>query len=47
MTVGYTRPDYTQIDSGLSEGELVISSGLEQLEDKKQIKILETQEAEL
>ncbi len=47
ITVGYTRPDYTQIDSGLSESELVISSGLEQLEDKKQIKILETQEAEL
>lgn len=47
ITVGYTRPDYSQIDSGLSEGELVITSGLEQLEDKKQIKILETQEAEL
>ena len=47
ITVGYTRPDYSQIDSGLSEGELVITSGLEQLEDKKTIKILETQEAEL
>jgi len=47
VTVGYTRPDYSQIDSGLSEGELVITSGLEQLEDKKKIKILETQEAEL
>ena len=47
VTVGYTRPDYSQIDSGLSEGELIITSGLEQLEDKKQIKILETQEAEL
>ncbi len=47
ITIGYTRPDYSQIDSGLSEGELVISSGLEQLEDKKPIKILETQEAEL
>jgi RND family efflux transporter MFP subunit len=47
ITVGYTRPDYTQIDSGLSEGELVITSGLEQLEDKKKVKIIETQEAEL
>lgn len=47
LTIGYTRPDYSQIDSGLSEGELVITSGLEQLEDKKKVKILETQEAEL
>lgn len=47
ITVGYTRPDYSQIDSGLSEGELVATSGLEQLGDKKKIKILETQEAEL
>lgn len=47
ITVGYTRPDYSQIDSGLSEGELVATSGLEQLQDKKKIKILETQEAEL
>lgn len=47
ITVGYTRPDYTQIDSGITEGELVITSGLEQMEDKKKIKILETQEAEL
>lgn len=47
VTIGYTRPDYSQIDSGLSEGELVATSGLEQLEDKKSVKILETQEAEL
>lgn len=47
ITVGYTRPDYSQIDSGVSEGELVATSGLEQLEDKKKIKILETQEAEV
>lgn len=47
ITVGYTRPDYSQIDSGLSEGELVITTGLEQLQDKKKIKILETQEAEV
>jgi len=47
VTIGYTRPDYSQIDSGIAEGELVITSGLEQLEDTKKIKILETQEAEL
>ena len=47
VTIGYGRPDYTQIDSGLTEGELVITSGIEQLEDKKKIKITETQEAEL
>jgi len=47
VTVGYTRPDYSQIDSGISEGELIVTSGLEQLADKKKIKILETQEAEL
>lgn len=47
ITVGYTRPDYSQIDSGLTEGEAVVTSGLEQLEDKKKIKILEIQEAEL
>lgn len=47
VTVGYTRADYSQIDSGISEGELVVTSGLEQLADKKKIKILETQEAEL
>lgn len=47
ITVGYSRADYSQIDSGLSEGELVAASGLEQLADKKKIKILETQEAEL
>lgn len=47
VTVGYTRPDYSQIDSGITEGERVAVSGLDQLEDKKKIKILETQEAEL
>ena len=47
VTVGYTRPDYSQIDSGISEGELIITSGLEQMEDKKKIRILETQEAEI
>lgn len=47
VTIGYTRPDYSQIDSGVTEGELIATSGLEQLEDKKKVKVLETQEAEL
>ncbi|HTL46999.1 MAG TPA: efflux RND transporter periplasmic adaptor subunit [Verrucomicrobiae bacterium] len=46
VTVGYTRPDYSQIDAGISEGELVAVSGLERLEDGTKIRILETQEAE-
>lgn len=46
VTVGYTRPDYSQIDAGLSEGELVAVSGLERLEDGGKIRLLETQEAE-
>lgn len=47
ITVGYTRPDYTQIDAGLSEGEVIAISGLEKLEDGKKIRLLETQEAEI
>lgn len=47
ITVGYTRPDYSQIDAGISEGELVAISGLERLEDGKHIRLLETQEAEV
>lgn len=47
ITVGYTRPDYTQIDAGLSEGEVIAVSGLERLEDGKKVRLLETQEAEI
>lgn len=47
VTVGYTRPDYSQIDAGLSEGEVIAISGLERLEDGKKIRLLETQEAEV
>ncbi len=47
ITVGYTRPDYTQIDAGLSEGEVIAVSGLERLEDNKKVRLLETQEAEI
>ncbi len=47
ITVGYTRPDYSQIDAGISEGEIIAISGLEKLEDGKKIRLLETQEAEM
>ena len=46
ITIGYTRPDYSQIDAGLTEGEIVAISGLERLEDGKTVRLLETQEAE-
>jgi len=47
ITVGYTRPDYSQIDAGISEGEIIAISGLERLEDGKKVRLLETQEAEV
>lgn len=47
ITVGYTRPDYSQIDAGVSEGEVIAISGLERLEDSKKVRLLETQEAEI
>ncbi len=47
LTIGYKRPDYSQVDAGISEGELVAISGLERLEDGKKIRLLEIQEAEL
>lgn len=47
VTVGYSRPDYSQIDAGLSEGEVIAISGLERLEDGKKVRLLETQEAEV
>ena len=47
VTVGYTRTDYTQIDAGLTEGEIVAMTGFERLEDGKKIRLIETQEAEL
>ncbi|MFA6599805.1 MAG: efflux RND transporter periplasmic adaptor subunit [Candidatus Omnitrophota bacterium] len=47
IAIGYTRPDYSQVDAGLSEGELIAVSGLEKLEDGKKIRLLETQEAEI
>lgn len=47
ITIGYTRPDYSQIDAGVSEGEVIAISGLEQLEDGKKVRLLDVQEAEL
>ncbi len=47
ITVGYTRPDYLQIDAGLQENDLIAMSGFENLEDGKAIKLLDTQQAEL
>lgn len=47
ITIGYTRLDYSQVDAGISEGEVVAISGLERLEDGKKIRLLETQEAEI
>ncbi len=47
VAIGYTRPDYSQVDAGLSEGEIVAVSGLDKLEDGKKARLLETQEAEI
>lgn len=47
VTVGYTRTDYSQVDAGLTEGELIVMTGFERLEDGKKIRLIETQEAEL
>jgi hypothetical protein len=47
VTIGYTRTDYSQIDAGVTEGEIVVMTGFERLEDGKKIRLVETQEAEL
>lgn len=47
ITVGYTRSDYSQIDAGLAEGEIVAMTGFERLEDGKKVRLVETQEAEI
>jgi RND family efflux transporter MFP subunit len=47
VTVGYTRTDYSQIDAGLTEGEIIAMTGFERLEDGKKVRLIETQEAEL
>jgi len=47
ITVGYKRPDYAQIEEGLSEGDLIAVTNLEKLQDGMGVKVLETQEAEM
>lgn len=47
VTIGYKRPDYCQVDAGISEGEVIAISSLEKLEDGAKIRLLETQEAEI
>lgn len=47
ITVGYTRADYSQIDAGVTEGEVAAISGLERLENGKKVRLLETEEAEV
>lgn len=47
VTIGYTRTDYSQIDAGLTEGEIVVLTGFERLEDGKKVRLVETQEAEV
>ena len=47
VTIGYTRTDYTQLDAGVTEGEIVVLTGFERLEDGKKVRLIETQEAEL
>jgi len=47
VTVGYTRQSQVASDAGLTEGDLVVMTGFERLEDGKKIRLIETQEAEL
>ena len=47
VKIGYQREDYTQIDSGINDGELVVVHGYEKLEDGNKVKILEKQELQL
>jgi len=47
VKVGYQREDYSQIDSGLTEGDLVVIHGYEKLEEGSKVKVLEKQELQL
>ncbi|OGX06883.1 MAG: hypothetical protein A3G87_09895 [Omnitrophica bacterium RIFCSPLOWO2_12_FULL_50_11] len=47
VVVGYSRVDYAQIDSGVREGDLVVVSGMDRLEEGTKVRIIETQEGEL
>jgi len=46
IKIGYKRSDYSQVDAGLEEGELVCVSGLEKLSEGMQVKVVEQQQAE-
>ena len=47
ISIGYTRSDYSQVDAGISEGELIAISSLDKLQDGKEVRLTETQEAEI
>ena len=47
VVIGYQRTDYAQVDSGVKEGDLVAITGLDRLKDGAQVRVIETQEAEL
>lgn len=47
VKIGYQREDYTQIDSGINDGDLVVIHGYEKLEDGSKVKVLEKQELQL
>jgi len=47
VKIGYTRPDYSQVDAGLEEGEWVSVSALEKLEEGLEVKVVEEQQVEL
>ncbi|MBI4388045.1 MAG: efflux RND transporter periplasmic adaptor subunit [Candidatus Omnitrophica bacterium] len=47
VVIGYQRTDYAQVDSGVKEGDLVAITGLDRLKDETQVRVIETQEAEL
>ncbi|PIQ87438.1 MAG: hypothetical protein COV74_00775 [Candidatus Omnitrophica bacterium CG11_big_fil_rev_8_21_14_0_20_45_26] len=47
VVVGYQRTDYAQIDSGVREGDLIVITGLDRVKDGREVRIIETQEAEL
>ncbi len=47
IKIGYQREDYTQIDYGLNDEELLVNYGYEKLEDGSKVKILEKQELQL
>lgn len=47
IVIGYTRPDYSQIDEGIQEGDLIAVTAVDRLKEGAKVKVLEKQEAEL